>query len=237
MGAYADNLKGISLNNTSGSRFSGLLRVGSNILDCEVTGGSSPGLADTTCLGSSATLTTGISLATSVVGKIQSEDIINTSDIDGAGSFASISDWVNFDNSYRMWGPDGIAFPDATNNDYCGFSLAKENCRVWDWSISGADIGNSGSGAVFQVLGIPTGNNTYVHTWSDASTTTALNHAIEILNDDIGNDNGLCESSETCLYTPNIGSYSGHGDLVSAGSFSNGTIFNVQLMRFTSNGR
>ncbi|RME90249.1 MAG: hypothetical protein D6767_07155 [Candidatus Hydrogenedentota bacterium] len=43
--------------------------------------------------------------------------------------------------------------------------------------------------------------------------TTYLYPAIEILDDNIGNDNGLCESNETCLHNPNIGAYAGHGTL------------------------
>jgi hypothetical protein len=43
---------------------------------------------------------------------------------------------------------------------------------------------------------------------------TYLHPAIEIMDDSIGNDNGLCESFETCIFNPNIGVYTGHGNLV-----------------------
>ena len=42
-----------------------------------------------------------------------------------------------------------------------------------------------------------------------------LQHAIEIDDDGIGNDNGLCESNENCIYAPNIGSYQGEGGISS----------------------
>jgi len=53
----------------------------------------------------------------------------------------------------------------------------------------------------------------------------------------VGNDNGLCESDETCLFMPNIGSYQGHGALVSAGAFTDGELIGITLMRYEINGR
>ena len=79
---------------------------------------------------------------------------------------------------------------------------------------------------------IPDGNDTLTHTWSDLSTTTYLRNAIEL----VGNGNVLCESGETCLFTPNIGSYQGHATLVTAGAFVDGTITGVTLMKFGTNG-
>lgn len=78
-----------------------------------------------------------------------------------------------------------------------------------------------------------------------ACLTTFLRNAYEILEDGIGNDNGLCESNEACIYTPNIASYQGHGnltcvrgpaDLGCASTFTNGTISNVVLYQYATNG-
>ncbi len=66
--------------------------------------------------------------------------------------------------------------------------------------------------------------------------TTYLRHAVEILGDGIGNDNLLCESGETCLYTPNIGSYQGHGNLISAGTYSDSSLTGITLLKYESNG-
>jgi len=38
------------------------------------------------------------------------------------------------------------------------------------------------------------------------------------------------------LYTPNIGSYQGSGDLVSAGAFIPGSLIGITLMKFATNG-
>ncbi len=47
------------------------------------------------------------------------------------------------------------------------------------------------------------------HTWADTTSSTFLRNAVEIT----GNGNGLCESNETCLYTPNMGAYQGFGKI------------------------
>ena len=100
---------------------------------------------------------------------------------------------------------------------------------------------------------MPTGANTITHTYSDASTVTYLHNATELAGDFSGNDNGLCESFEQCLYTPNIGAYQGHeidpaanctvgtteiqGVTYCNVTFSAGpTITNVTLVQFDTNG-
>ena len=59
---------------------------------------------------------------------------------------------------------------------------------------------------------------------------------MELVGDGVGNENTLCESSEVCLFTPNIGSYQGHGSLVSAGAFSDGALTGITLLKFQTNG-
>lgn len=88
-------------------------------------------------------------------------------------------------------------------------------------------------------------------TWTGGSTATAaclttfLRNAYEIIGDGIGNENGLCESNEACVYTPNISSYQGHGSLTCirgpaeygcASNFSDGTISGVVLYQYATNG-
>lgn len=44
-----------------------------------------------------------------------------------------------------------------------------------------------------------------------AGPNTYLLAALEIMGDRTGDDDGLCESNEACLYAPNFGAYQGHG--------------------------
>jgi hypothetical protein len=101
--------------------------------------------------------------------------------------------------------------------------------------VSAQDSGEAGFPALLGVLALPDGNATLTHSFIGGPT-PFLRHAIEIA-DGIGNNNLLCESHETCLYTPNIGSYQGHGTLISAGTFTDGTLTGITLMRYGSNGR
>ena len=225
---------GVVVSNASDNKFSGLLKVGNNgSTDCQVSGGTNPGLVNATCANngsSDADLTTGITLNSSFVDKVSSDDVANTSDTSGAAaSFPATPasfDWGQFDNPYRAWGPDGSTFPNADHRGQWSTGAG----RIWDWSLLATDTVIKG------VQLLPNGNDTITHTWSNNSTVTFLSNAVEITADGIGNDNGLCESAETCIYSPNIGSYQGSGDLVSAGIFTDGTLTGITLMQFAQNG-
>jgi parallel beta-helix repeat protein len=72
---------------------------------------------------------------------------------------------------------------------------------------------------------------------SDKCTSTFLRGATEISGDFRGNDNGLCESDEDCMETPNIGAYQGHGELKTAGSIgTGGALERIELVKYESNG-
>jgi hypothetical protein len=71
-------------------------------------------------------------------------------------------------------------------------------------------------------------------------TSTILRNSVELINDGVGNDNGLCEANEDCLLTPNIGAYQGHGNLVSSSTLSGGcadvTTQGIKLYQYDTNG-
>ncbi len=256
----SDNNVGIMMLDASSNYFTGELKMGNNSsLNCDVVGGTDPGLVNITCANqgaSDATLTTGITTTDSFVSKIVADDTVNTSDTNGAATITDTTvsfDWAGFDNLYRSWGINGGAFPDASNRGAIGCSANVINgspvlvytnqvdceaasgiwsgdARIWDWSLLT-------TGTVAKAVHtLPTGNDTLTHIWSDSSTTTFLRHAIEIQGDGVGNDNTLCETGETCLYTPNMGAYQGHGNLISADTFIDGTITGVTLMKYENNG-
>jgi hypothetical protein len=64
-----------------------------------------------------------------------------------------------------------------------------------------------------------------------------LTNAIEYLAVSTGDLDGLCESGEACLYAPNFGAYQGHGSVLGTCVFSNGTLSNIQMYGWQSNGR
>jgi hypothetical protein len=68
---------------------------------------------------------------------------------------------------------------------------------------------------------------------------TFLMNAREIVEDGVGNDNGLCESGENCIYSPNFGYYQGHGDYSLNGTcnFVDGSVSGVTMYAYPNNGR
>jgi hypothetical protein len=240
--------------------FHGLVMVGNSnvpgtgIQDCGVGGNlrdggiATDGAAVTNCrliAPSTGMIVAPISLATSFAGKVSADDPANASDVAGAAAFTSITDWTGFSNAYRAWGRDSAqAFPHPSQQGSC----TAGTCRIWDASLSASDT------VLRDRLPVPTGNDVFTHVWSadggtacaelpgavwsgSTCTSTALHNARELIDDGIGNDNNLCESNEACLYTPNLGSYQGHGALVSAGAFANGAVTDVTLYRHSVNGR
>jgi len=284
----SDNDKGIWLQSSSYNSFFGQLKVGSNwSTNCLVSEGSNPGLVNGTCTemgitgsdmygignASNAILTNSISIVTSFVANISSDDSINTRDTNGIALYDNITEWVNFENLYRSWGNwNSASFPASLHRGTCDTGHL---CQIWDWSLYASDT------VLVNSLTYPgTGDtaDTLAHSWYAAAIqqsicdtlmpgstfevdhckpaqqshcdafmpgsifvidhceTDFLHNAVEIQGDGIGNDDTLCESDETCLYTPNMGSYQGHGNLISAGSFVDGAISNVTLMKYETNG-
>jgi len=226
---------GIILETITDSNFTGKFKFGGSHSQgvCLEAGGISPPLVHFTCdpiPPSDFTLVPGISLANAFVGNVTS-DTQNADATNGQADYPTnnpdLFDWGNFDNSFRGWAsalaPLFRRWIDGTG-------------QIRDWSISAGDT------ALLGVVDLPTNgdDDTLTHTWTDATTTTFLRATREIQDDGIGNNNLLCESKETCLYMPNIGSYQGHGNLVSAGAFTDSTIgglTGITLMKYESNGR
>jgi hypothetical protein len=248
---------GISLAlNIDWFQFSGVLKVGSNAGsgDCSIVAGAK-GITNACAManGSTAAVTVGGSAAATFVGRVAS-DAANTTDTAGAATYATTLDFSAFDNPERAWGLAGAgAWPHVSQQGPCKGTSA---CAIYDWSLRAADT------LARNITPLPSGNDTltsiYVNTpsptaqancdYDDPGTvfsttpiahceTTFLRGAVEIVDDGIGDDDTLCESNETCLYSPNAGGYQGHGSLISAGAFTPGTLTGITLVRYETNGR
>lgn len=212
---------------------------------------SDPGLIDGTCansLSSDALLTTAIDVSKVFVGKISTDDASNTSDSLGAASFLSITDFLNFDNWFRSWGPEGSTFPSIDNKGPC----VSGSCRIWDYRIK-ADTLNlaynrtKSAGEANQPF-VPgstcpnavSGTRTTSHTLAAYFITkTFLTNAHEIIDDGFGDDDSLCESNEACIYNPNFGAYQGEGDYLAQGTclFQDGAaVTGVKMYAYPTNG-
>ncbi|MBI2605046.1 MAG: hypothetical protein HYW49_03090 [Deltaproteobacteria bacterium] len=73
------------------------------------------------------------------------------------------------------------------------------------------------------------------------SAITYLKNAVEIIGDGIGNENGLCETGDNCLYTPNFGAYQGHDSSVNNKLYecafsAAGGLQNIRIFGYDTNG-
>lgn len=152
-------------------------------------------------------------------------------------AYSSITNWTHFDRPSRVW----------VDSDR-GTCLSGETCYIYDYALSASDTvvlnksGNlSTANDAFPTVSTDNcpsqvhGNDVIVDQRTSAQ--TFLRNATEILGDVIGDDDGLCESNEACIYAPNIGAYQGHGDFTSRTcTFQDGTVTGVTMYSYPSNG-
>jgi hypothetical protein len=142
-------------------------------------------------------------------------------------AFADITDWTAFDNPFRAWGLGSAGFPDVGARGAC----TSGSCRIWDWRLLQPPTGSAWEAEPFVANG-PCPQAVRGDVTTSTSFSTHLRNAIEVLFDHIGNDNGLCESDEACIYAPNVGAYQGEGDyreqscVFEAADFVNVTMYN-----------
>ncbi len=260
--------------NTADVTFNGIFKVSGNF--CSLSGiGANQGLGGT-CNKLAPSETTPVtvnftSLANSFVGRVNTDSVTTqTGTLLPNSNVISNSGWVTLSNPFRTWGlyDSNSSFPLNTQRGKCAGTA--NTCAIWDWSLKVTDT------VARNVNDCPNGTIFDTHQWSDNTApnqaycdanykgsklngstcvTTFLRNAVEIFGDGVGNENGICESSEECLYTPNIGAYQGHSSdstnttkLVKADTTSStnsnicpdittgGTITNVKLWKFDTNG-
>jgi hypothetical protein len=151
--------------------------------------------------------------------------------------FSNLSSQTFFDNIFT-----GIL---DTNNTNCGTG---DTCYLHSAKLKSTDTvvlnksGNlSTTNSAFPTLSTdPCPAEVHGNiTATDQLTTpnTYLLNAMEIIGDEIGDDNGLCESNEACIYAPNIGAYQGSGDYTTKSCvFQNGTVTGVKMYAYPTNG-
>ncbi len=245
--AAVDNAQGGIRIVSDDNRFSGHLIVGTNgAYDCWVTSGAmAPGLDDDIdpsdmgddtvhdglCIEQGASdFGTAITLASAA------SAFVSRVYVDGANASATgvpvafpanpdAFDWSTFDHRLRSWGPDSAYGLDSR------VAWTTGDGAIWDWSLTTADtvLANRIAPADAGIV--------YTHMRS-TSAITFLANALEIVGDGIGNDDALCQSDETCLFTPNLGAYQGHGTIVDLVVLPTvGPLTNITVRNHATNGR
>lgn len=228
-GSFAFFTGQIIFGNNSGSNCSGGQSVTNN---CTSSGLDGSNDWNSSAIGSNARLRINHSLADSFFGSV-SVDSKNNSPLlvdvqDG------ISDWSSFESVFRLWGLAGVN-SDSIQVDQRGECTGGGVlCRIWDWRL----VSNAADSVLFNRSGNNTAGDQENEPFVGDGVTPCpsavhgdrvmnnlftisrvyLLNALEILDDDIGNNDGLCESSEACIYSPNIGPYQGEGNYLSNGT-------------------
>ncbi|MCM2277255.1 MAG: hypothetical protein NDJ89_04210 [Oligoflexia bacterium] len=204
---------------------------------CTLSGGNStPGLdAACTATGASDFVRTTANGISAPYDRIFTDDALNASDSAGGAAFESITDWLNFENPWRGWGPD-----------WAQLCEAGALCRIFDFRVLASDtrIRNTTGNGASQNPGFQNGelcppllDGNVVTVDQSTPPRTYLRNAIEILGREGGNHNGFCESGETCLYTPNFGAYQGEGDFTTKSCvFKDGIVSGVKIYAYPVNG-
>jgi hypothetical protein len=217
---------GLRSANFSSSTYSGQLLFGNNFTaDCIETGiATNPGI-DSAC-NSAASLSLGNDLGATFVGP-------TTRTTTGQ----LVKDW--FEPPFTIWARDGSPLVAGIRGP-CG---ATETCRAWDFSLAATDTVLRGRASVEpfvpgaacpaavhgdRVMRDPTGNCPDPN-WAGSCNRTFLIDAVERDDDYVGNDDGLCESNEDCIYAPNFGLDHGSGSLVGPCMFANGLVTDVTM--------
>lgn len=183
-------------------------------------------------------------IASALKGPVTSDSANGTAT--GVRSFPTINTfelWTSFESFFRNWGKLGGSYPVAGNKGYCD---SAESCQIWDYrvanssllhnrSITGSSLNPALTTSSVSVINCVAGINGDLTL--TANGITFMQNAMEINGDLVGNDNGLCESSERCIYAPNIGAYQGEGDYLTGGScITSGTVSGAKIYQYPVTG-
>lgn len=241
--ALFNNRRGLELNNDQSVSFSGRLLLGGNTdQDCRVSSGDGSGVDDG-CVaqsGSSLEVIRDLDISASFRGRVTSDDAACTTDDAGGQAVAPNADWLRTESALRLWGPEGDVFPALALARACA---SAGPCRLWDLRLRAEDTvlsRRSGAGLT-QNPPFVSGADcpAAVHgdqTLLDGQGRTFLRNATEILWDGVGDEDGLCESNEACIYSPHHGAWQGDGAVREPCRFQSGVVSEVVMRAYQDSG-
>ena len=200
-----------------------------------------------TCLGAgnagitNACIKTGPSTATqanpvspSFVGYPSKDGFNTNSSATAFGSISSLLGWSYFESIFRAWTSNNLTWPFTTLG-----ACTTGTCNWWDFSLANSDtsmrskFGTFTAGATCPAtVGTGADYNTLNYYYGSGSTTSFLANALEVLGGRYGNDNGLCDANEECIFTSNLGAYQGSYNpnaTAQTCNYTNTTVANVTM--------
>jgi hypothetical protein len=170
--------------------------------------------------------------------------------------YTSLVDVFKFDDIFENWGLRAFGgqwplsnttgvWPD-THADQ-GACAAGTTCTLYDWALNqSSGIRNTSWDGINQNSAEPSGIGGGCSTQQLAAPLTTHDGdqtfdmlTAEFIGDYLGDDDGLCEDGEACIYLPNFGAYQGDGsfDACVAGNHSGVQTQDFLVYYFSSNGR
>jgi hypothetical protein len=227
--------------------FGGIAMFGNNgSSDCIWEGLTDRNNIASDCSSSTTTIVQGIDFSGSIMAKV-SDSLNMSNNITGANDTDNITDTENFSSFMHFWGVDGGMFTSNDNRGACvdPSGSSNVNCHIWDTRLKSndtllLDTSNNTSGNESFTAGsaCPSAVNGDM-TLADDQSNTFLVNAVEKIGDCSGDDDGLCEDGEACIYAPNFGMYQGHGAVGSSSCNFNdasGSISAATIYSYSSNG-
>jgi hypothetical protein len=144
---------------------------------------------------------------------------------------------VSFQNDLRGWIRNGT-FPSAA---ILGILTGSDTAALFDFSLLASETDIRGTAAFAEGVVCPIDGDDYGTTANGERfliSAQELSARSPITGLPTGNWNGLCETGETCVYAPNIGTYQGHGALSSSSCnfATGGMVDDVTLHGYSDNG-
>ncbi|MBW2736523.1 MAG: hypothetical protein JRH20_29395 [Deltaproteobacteria bacterium] len=160
-------------------------------------------------------------------GRLDRDDSVNGDDNAGSAAASAITDWSAFETPYRLWGPDAEGPIDPVADARCDTGT----CRIWDWRfIAGDEVVRNFNGVLQAGTTCPASVHGDVVLDNIQTPGGAfLVNAVEIIDDAQGDDDGLCETDEACIYSPHIGAYQGEGEANVPCTFEDGVVSGVTM--------
>jgi hypothetical protein len=215
--------------NTNNNTFQGLIGFNTASASCGVGTGTTGNQLLASCAhgtGTSTAALVNLSVANSLIGAAPS-DSSNAQGATGSSAYGSITDWMNFQNIWRGWGLGGGTFLSSGDQGTC----SSGTCQIFDYRTKASTTGYMKNyysaftnGTTCPSSVDPTQAGTVI---TDHQTTPRvfLKSATEVMDpvlNPTGNFDGLCETGEMCVYSPNLGSYQGEGDFTTQSCTFNG---------------
>jgi Fibronectin type III domain/Right handed beta helix region len=241
---------GLSFNNSNNNEFTNSLLLGGTY-PCSFSNSTisfPPATASASC--TSSIVNSSTDLSSTFIGKVTTDaKNIHNSNLLSGMLYTGVSDFINFENPFRYWGHNTGTTPGpfiAGNDSMCSSS---DGCAIWDWRLKSLDseiINRTENGNNTNDSFVPSASCPDILEGSDyvqdlmTTSNKFLLHATEINFDGFGDDDGLCESSESCTYAPNYGYYQGEGNLTGActftGGLNTGDLTAITIKAFSVNG-